>query len=554
MGILTVVEQVATTYKPSQNDNIFVVTAPTGVTSQNNVKILADVKDGSGNLLARLKAPIYYGTTNKAVFNISQILCDYVGTDWDFNDTESKDCQTQRFGYQVAFGYEYSTGTTSPIVPVSGDTTISSRTVFNAVLDPFEWLDYDQADYLMASGSTANFLTNNFNKRIHIDQKEWLYALHGSSISRLEVIYGALQDNLIRNSLNSNAVIGTPGTLPTLWAGTYNAGLSRQIVSLGVENNLPYMDIRFFGTANDVLCTIIPDANIPASLGDSINLSGYFKWVNGSRPTQLNFDEFNGAGYLNTQFENITITSTLTKFTSNKTITNGSTTNIMPYLVMVLTVGQTYDFTIRVAGFQLNKNNNTNFIGTSVELAKSGTICRFPIGANIPSGIPVGTKSYTISPKNSGGVAVGSPYTITIDDRCSKYPSIYLFFVNRLGAVESFRFDMIHTKTHNVERKTYRKNPYSLNVNTYNYSKQGHTLSNYLNETRERLVLNSNFITEEEAEWLQELVSSPKVWMYDGQIKGVTIVTNTYEEKQHVKDKVFNLTLEVEVSYYDVRR
>jgi hypothetical protein len=113
---------------------------------------------------------------------------------------------------------------------------------------------------------------------------------------------------------------------------------------------------------------------------------------------------------------------------------------------------------------------------------------------------------------------------------------------------------MIHTKTHNVERKTYRKNPYSLNVNTYNYSKQGHTLSNYLNETRERLVLNSNFITEEEAEWLQELVSSPKVWMYDGQIKGVTVITSQYEEKQHVKDKVFNLALEVEVSYYDVRR
>jgi hypothetical protein len=42
--------------------------------------------------------------------------------------------------------------------------------------------------------------------------------------------------------------------------------------------------------------------------------------------------------------------------------------------------------------------------------------------------------------------------------------------------------------------------------------------------------------------------------MYDGQIKGVTVITSQYEEKQHVKDKVFNLTLEVEVSYYDTRR
>ena len=51
----------------------------------------------------------------------------------------------------------------------------------------------------------------------------------------------------------------------------------------------------------------------------------------------------------------------------------------------------------------------------------SGTLGRVPIGSNIPSGIPVGTTSYTCTPKNSGGSQVGQAYTITIDDRCSKY-------------------------------------------------------------------------------------------------------------------------------------
>ena len=384
MGILSVNEQVSGSYKPAYNDNIFVVTAPTAVTSKSNVKILADVKDSSGNLIARLKAPIYYGTTNKAVFNISQILCDYVTFDWDLSDTESKDCSNSRYGYQMAFGYEYSTGATSPIVATTGDTLISTKTVWNAGLNPFDWLDYQLSNYLMATGSTATFLTNNLNKRIHRDQKEWLYALHGSSIS--------------------------------------------------------YLDVNFSPS------------------------------------------------------------------------------------------------------------------GSTTITAKSGTICRFPIGANIPSGIPSGATSYTITPRNSGGVAVGSPYTITIDDRCSKFESIDLFFLNRLGGVESFRFNLLHRKTHAIERKTFRKNPYQLNVSTYNYSKSSHALSNYHNEDKTSYVLNSNYLTEEEAEWLTELVNSPLVWLYDGEIKAVTIKNTEYEERLHVNDKVFNLNLEVEVSLYDVRR
>jgi len=546
MGILTVVEQVSSTYKPSQNDNIFVVTAPTGVTSQNNVKILADVKDGSGNLLARLKAPIYYGTTNKAVFNISQILCDYVITDWDFNDTESKDCQTQRFGYQVAFGYEYSTGTTSPIVPVSGDTTISSRSVFNAVLDPFEWLDYDQADYLMASGSTANFLTNNFNKRIHIDQKEWLYALHGSSIGYLSVNWSDSVRNLFYNSV-------LEGVSPTFWS-VIGTGTSTPTASTIDSYSTAYINTVTSGKQ------ILQVAN-------SITLTANTSYV-----FSIDLEQVSGTINYNDilTIAAVPIGCTFTYY-RNGILVNENSQAQTGRLALVLGVGATAGIGFPRFGVGTSTENATatalvsrpqftigatlnNYVPTKLISAKSGTICRFPIGSNIPDGIPLGIDGYIVTPIQTGGALVGTPYTIDIDDRCSKYPSIDLFFVNRLGAVESFRFDMIHTKTHNVERKTYRKNPYSLNVNTYNYSKQGHTLSNYLNETRERLVLNSNFITEEEAEWLQELVSSPKVWMYDGQIKGVTIVTNTYEEKQHVKDKVFNLTLEVEVSYYDTRR
>lgn len=548
MGILTVTEQVSGTYKPAYNDNIFVVTAPTAVTSNSNVKILADVKDSSGNLLARLKAPIYYGTTNKAVFNISQILCDYVTFDWDFDDTESQDCQNSRYGYQMAFGYEYSTGTTSPIVSTTGDTLISTKTVWNAGLNPFDWLDYQLSDYLMASGSTANFLTNNLNKRIHRDQKEWLYALHGSAISYLDVSWSATRRNLLYNS-----VLEGGGSAPTFWTQPSATGTSTPTASTLSDYDTAYLQS---GTAQR------PYLNVQ----NSINVTANTTYV-----LSMQLESISGT----ISYNNVILIvgnpsgSTLTYYRNGVEVLAGQQAQTGK-LEIKLQVGATSG----VAGIRIGlgasgvatgtivfsqpqfeqATSATTYVPTKLISAKSGTICRFPIGANIPDGIPSGVDGYTINPISSGGSSVGSVYNIAIDDRCSKFESIDLFFLNRLGGVESFRFNLLHRKTHTIERKTFRKNPYTLNVNTYNYSKSSHALTNYHNEDKISYVLNSNYLTEEEAEWLTELVNSPLVWIYDGELKAVTVKNTEYEERLHVNDKVFNLNLEVEVSLYDIRR
>jgi hypothetical protein len=67
----------------------------------------------------------------------------------------------------------------------------------------------------------------------------------------------------------------------------------------------------------------------------------------------------------------------------------------------------------------------------------------------------------------------------------------------------------------------------------------------------QRTTLNSNNITEVEAEWLKQLINSPRVWMYDTALVPINIATSDYEQRYHVNDKVFNLTLEVEHSFVD---
>jgi hypothetical protein len=190
--------------------------------------------------------------------------------------------------------------------------------------------------------------------------------------------------------------------------------------------------------------------------------------------------------------------------------------------------------------------------GSSVNIDTPTTkVVRVAIGSNIPGGIPSGTTSYTITPEDSGNNAIGSTYTITIDNRCSKYDNTDLFFLNRLGGVESFRFDMIRRDNYDIVRKSFKSNPYELSGSNYTYSAQSHSKSDYFTQANERITLNSNNITEAESEWLKELVMSPRVWMYDGTLKAVNITSSAYEVKKAVNDKVFNLTLEIETSFPD---
>ena len=115
------------------------------------------------------------------------------------------------------------------------------------------------------------------------------------------------------------------------------------------------------------------------------------------------------------------------------------------------------------------------------------------------------------------------------------------------------RFDMLKRINFDIERKTYKANPFTLDnvAVSYTYDTSAHSNSDFFTQANERLTLNSNLITEAEAEWLKELLMSPRVWMYDGTLKAVNIQTSQYEQKTHLVDKVFNLTLEVTTSIPD---
>jgi hypothetical protein len=93
--------------------------------------------------------------------------------------------------------------------------------------------------------------------------------------------------NSIRNNTMVGAVAGTPGTLPTNWIGATTVdGLTREIVGIGTQNGINYIDIKVSGTSgtagSTVLVTFDSVTQAIALTGQTWTPSFYLSIVNGS--------------------------------------------------------------------------------------------------------------------------------------------------------------------------------------------------------------------------------------------------------------------------------
>jgi hypothetical protein len=94
--------------------------------------------------------------------------------------------------------------------------------------------------------------------------------------------------NYIRNPRAEGAVPGTPGTAPTYWTGWgSDSGLTQTIVGTGVEDGIPYIDVRWVGTTTSTATVprffeLTGTSGIPVGPGDVLMPSIYCRLVGGS--------------------------------------------------------------------------------------------------------------------------------------------------------------------------------------------------------------------------------------------------------------------------------
>jgi hypothetical protein len=360
---------------PAYNDiNFLVSESSSAIYEKDNFKWIGEVVVDS-TTIAKLKAPIYYGSTNKGVFNIGRILESYVTHDFNYSDTLPSGCTNCTKEYNFKVGYEYSTSPSGAVTEYLNQAS-ASGSVWNAALNPYDFVSFDIDTY---TDTARKFLTSVRSQSIHRTQKVWLYALRGAA-TNLRIVYS--------------------------------------------------------------------DAT----------------------------------------------TSTYT----------------LPNVRMV----------------------------------------RIPVNLTTPSGATY----FDCYLRDVDGVQISETYRFYIKDECSKYENYDLFWLNRLGGFDSFRFNRVSKTSHEITRQMYRQNPYTLNNTAVSWTYGTDSFSNtqFYGESKEKLTLFSNWITDSESIWLRELVESPVVYIWDGSmLRSCNITNNTYEEKKWINDKMFNLQLDLEFAFVD---
>ena len=155
--------------------------------------------------------------------------------------------------------------------------------------------------------------------------------------------------------------------------------------------------------------------------------------------------------------------------------------------------------------------------------------------------------SYTIQAYSNLGNPMGQPikYNIICNQ---KYPNIRVKWKNRFGQFDSFNFNMINTKRFDVNRSLYQPQIGSWNGDDLGYANYESNNLNYMVDTKESIIVNTDWVDEAYNEIFKQLLVSDEIyWIYDEteyEVKPITIKTSSLTFKTGVVNKVIQYTFE----------
>lgn len=135
----------------------------------------------------------------------------------------------------------------------------------------------------------------------------------------------------------------------------------------------------------------------------------------------------------------------------------------------------------------------------------------------------------------------------------NRFSTIMLHFVNQWGMYDTARFPLVSRLTTEIERKEFTQKDYKLAATSVTYYDSNNVYHdskvNYLNKRDGTYKLTSDFLTDAEWVWIEELMYSPQVYMeLDGYYYPVTIKNSNIEISKYVNNRLRALEIEVSVN------
>ena len=160
---------------------------------------------------------------------------------------------------------------------------------------------------------------------------------------------------------------------------------------------------------------------------------------------------------------------------------------------------------------------------------------------------------------DDAGHAMSALYTMNINCPNAKgFEPIRLTWLNQWGAWDYYTFNMKSTKSISTKGSTYHQLGGTWNEASYRIdSFKGGKKAFRVNAT-EKISMNTDFVSESDSEWFEELINSPEVYILEGfktdavnsslnkYVTPVRLLTSNYTKKTVANDKLMQYTFEVE--------
>lgn len=169
------------------------------------------------------------------------------------------------------------------------------------------------------------------------------------------------------------------------------------------------------------------------------------------------------------------------------------------------------------------------------------------------------TKYYDVWVTNNSLQQVSKKMRIWIDRRCeidygvNSDGPITICFLDRFGSFGSFAFYLRRQDITNIERQTFNLQDGYINNGTWDFDMEVNGDNIYNVDLKRNITLHTNWLTEEEAQWFDELVTSPVTLIKLNDEYQRCIVKDTATEKTYQRNKrLMQKTITVQLSNNEI--
>jgi len=179
--------------------------------------------------------------------------------------------------------------------------------------------------------------------------------------------------------------------------------------------------------------------------------------------------------------------------------------------------------------------------------------------------LPTNWDYYEVKAFDYDDVLVSGTYKFHKQEVCKGFEKFRLCWLNRLGVWDYFNFTKKNVRKVNSKRETYQQIKGTWNERKYKKHGYQGGKKTFVANAKEMITLQTDFITEEAAQWLEELFTSPDVFMLNerstdtsaGTVKNLVnkyvqpciVTTSSYTRKTTANDKLKQYTIEIEMSH-----